>query len=112
MLAVPRRRASAQGWVALINNERVRAVVYQVATAAVVVALVWWFASNAAANMADRGMSAGFGFLDSSAGFGIGFTLIPYQEGNTYLRVFLVGITNTLLVAVIAIAAATLLGLV
>lgn len=112
MLAVPRRRASARGWVALINNEQVRAVIYQVATAAFLVALIWWFASNATANMADRGMSAGFDFLGVSAGFGIGFTLIPYQEGDTYLRVFLVGITNTLLVAVIAIAAATLLGLV
>ena len=28
-------------------------------------------------NMSQRGMSAGFGFLDSSAGFGISFTLIP-----------------------------------
>jgi general L-amino acid transport system permease protein len=112
MLAIPRGGASARGWVALINNEQVRAVVYQVATAAFLVALIWWFASNAAANMAERGMSAGFDFLGVSAGFGISFTLIPYQEGDTYFRVFLVGITNTLLVAVIAVVAATLLGLV
>jgi len=112
MLAIPRGRASTRSWTALVNNAQVRAVVYQVAAAAFLVALIWWFASNAAANMAERGMSAGFDFLGVSAGFGIGFTLIPYQEGDTYLRVFLVGITNTLLVAVIAIVAATVLGLV
>jgi general L-amino acid transport system permease protein len=112
MLAIPRGGRSARGWAALVNNGQVRALVYQVATAAFLVALIWWFASNAAANMAARGMSAGFDFLGVSAGFGISFTLIPYQEGDTYFRVFLVGITNTLLVAVIAVVAASFLGLV
>ena len=111
MLAMPGRGARSRGWVAWINNAEVRAVLYQVLTAAAIVALVWFFASNAAANMAERGMSAGFDFLGVSAGFGISFTLIPYQEGDSYFRVFLVGITNTLLVAVIAIVAASVLGL-
>ena len=94
MLAIPRGGRSARGWAALVNNGQVRALVYQVATAAFLVALIWWFASNAAANMAARGMSGGFDFLGVSAGFGISFTLIPYQEGDTYFRVFLVGITS------------------
>lgn len=112
MLAMPGRGTRPRGWVAWINNEDVRAVLYQVLTAGVIVLLVWYLANNAAANMAERGMSAGFDFLGVAAGFGISFTLIPYQEGDTYLRVFLVGVTNTLLVAVIAIAAASVLGLV
>jgi len=112
MLAMPRRATPSGGWLALVNNGQIRAVVYQVATAGLLVALIWWFASNAAANMAERGMSAGFDFLGVAAGFGISFTLIPYQEGDTYLRVFLVGIANTLLVAVIAVVAASVLGLI
>jgi general L-amino acid transport system permease protein len=112
MLALPGSASRSRGWMAWINNADVRAVLYQVLTAGFIVLLVWYLASNAAANMAERGMSAGFDFLGVSAGFGISFTLIPYQEGDTYLRVFLVGLTNTLLVAVIGIVAATILGLI
>ena len=112
MLALPGTGARSRGWAAWINNADVRAVLYQVLTAGFIVLLVWYLASNAAANMAERGMSAGFDFLGVSAGFGISFTLIPYQEGDSYFRVFLVGITNTLLVAVIAIVAASVLGLI
>jgi len=112
MLATSGRAAQARGWLAILNNGEVRAVVYQVLTAGCIVLLVWYLASNAAANMAERGMSAGFDFLNVAAGFGISFTLIPYQEGDSYFRVFLVGISNTLLVAVIAIVAASVLGLV
>jgi general L-amino acid transport system permease protein len=76
-----------------------------------VIGLFYWLFLNTVTNLEARNLSAGFGFLDTSAGFGIGFTLVPYQEGDNYLRVFLVGIANTLLVAVVAITFATVLGL-
>ncbi|MEO0819799.1 MAG: amino acid ABC transporter permease [Pseudomonadota bacterium] len=96
----------------MLNDERFRAVFLQVLTLALVGGGLWWLVSNTANNLAERNMSAGFGFLDVSAGFGIGFTLIPYQEGDTYLRVFWVGIANTLLVAVVSIVLATVLGVI
>jgi general L-amino acid transport system permease protein len=102
----------AGGFGAWINNEHVRSILYQVLTAATVVLLAWYLIHNTAANLDERGMSVGFDFLEVAAGFGISFTLIPYQEGDTYLRVFMVGIANTLLVAVISIFFATVLGLV
>jgi general L-amino acid transport system permease protein len=102
----------ASGFGTWINNEHVRAVLYQVLTAVTVVLVAWYLIHNTMANLDERGMSVGFDFLDVAAGFGISFTLIPYQEGDSYLRVFLVGITNTILVAVISIFFATILGLV
>ncbi|MDP3407587.1 amino acid ABC transporter permease [Bosea sp. (in: a-proteobacteria)] len=97
--------------IALFNNATVRSVVYQAVTLAAVVLLFWYLVSNTIENMSQRDMSAGFDFLGVSAGFGIGFTLIPYREGDTYLRVFMVGIANTMLVAVVAIVLSTILGL-
>ncbi|MDP3319896.1 MAG: ABC transporter permease subunit, partial [Bosea sp. (in: a-proteobacteria)] len=97
---------------AFVNNATVRAVFYQALTLSCVVLLFWYLISNTIENMSQRGMSAGFDFLGVSAGFGIGFTLIPYREGDTYLRVFMVGIANTMLVAVVAIVISTVLGLI
>jgi general L-amino acid transport system permease protein len=85
------------GRVPLLNNATARAVFYQAATFVAVAGLIWYFVTNTIDNMSQRGMSAGFDFLDVSAGFNIAFTLIPYREGNSYFRVFQVGVANTLL---------------
>ena len=97
-------------WRAWLHNETVRSILYQVVVLAAVVGGAWYIVDNTITNMARRDLSAGFDFLDVSAGFGIGFTLIPYREGDTYARVFLVGICNTLLVAAIGIVISTVLG--
>ncbi|MBM7070196.1 amino acid ABC transporter permease [Actibacterium sp. 188UL27-1] len=93
-----------------IYDARIRSAIIQALTLFTVVALLFWLTRNTMINLQARNLSAGFGFLDVSAGFGIGFTLIPYKEGDTYLRVFAVGIMNTLLVAVVAIALSTVFG--
>ncbi len=61
-------------------------------------------------NLAARGLKLGFDFLWQEAGFEIAFHLIPYSSSDNYWRVFLVGITNTLLVTAIAIVLSTILG--
>lgn len=96
----------------LWRDERSRGIILQVLTVAIVGGVLFWLVSNTLTNLSNRKMSAGFDFLDVSAGFGIGFTLIPYQEGDTYLRVFWVGIANTLLVAAVSIIIATVLGVI
>jgi general L-amino acid transport system permease protein len=65
---------------------------------------------NTLHNMQQRGISTGFGFLNSEAGFGILMTLIPFDESYTYGRTFLVGLLNTLLVATLGIFFATIIG--
>jgi general L-amino acid transport system permease protein len=102
----------SSGTPSLLNNATVRAVFYQAVTLAAVVGGIWYLVSNTITNMSQRGMAAGFDFLGSSAGFTVSFTLIPYQESDSYLRVFQVGIANTLLVAVIGVVLATAMGLV
>ena len=60
--------------------------------------------------MEDQGMTTGFGFLSGEAQFDIQFHLIDYHGGMTYGRAYLVGLLNTILVAVLGIFFATILG--
>lgn len=75
--------------------------------------LVWVgyeIVANARANLQAQRVASGFGFLSNTAGFGVSQTLIPYAESNTYARVFVVGLVNTLVVSVIGIVFATIIG--
>ncbi|HZP75254.1 MAG TPA: amino acid ABC transporter permease [Pseudolabrys sp.] len=96
----------------IINDPKVRGLVYQVATLIVIVGLGVYFVLNARANLENQRIATGFGFLENTAGFGVNQTLIPYQESDTYGRVFLVGLLNTLLVAGLGIVFATAIGFV
>jgi general L-amino acid transport system permease protein len=85
-------------------------VFYQAVALILVLACAYAFAVNASANLRAQGFASGFGFLGNTAGFGINQTLIDYSETDTYGRVFVVGLLNTLLVAVIGCVLATILG--
>jgi general L-amino acid transport system permease protein len=78
-----------------------------------VVVLIWIgyeIVANARANLESQRITSGFGFLSNTAGFDVSQNLIPYSGSDTYTRVFLVGLLNTLLVAVIGIFFATVIG--
>jgi general L-amino acid transport system permease protein len=78
-----------------------------------VAALVWIgyeIVANARANLQAQRITSGFGFLGNTAGFDVSQNLIPYSGSDNYIRVFLVGLLNTLLVAVIGIFFATVIG--
>jgi general L-amino acid transport system permease protein len=66
--------------------------------------------ANVQSNLATQRIAAGFGFLRNNAGFDVNQTLIPYNQSDTYARVFVVGLLNTLLVSVIGIFFATVIG--
>lgn len=85
-------------------------IVAQVLLVLVVVWLGYEIAANAQANLKAQRIATGFGFLNNTAGFGVSQALIPYAESDTYLRVFTVGLLNTLLVSVIACMLATVIG--
>ena len=74
------------------------------------VAVVAWLWSNTVHNLSVRRISTGFAFLGREAGMPIADTWLPYSPKDTYLRAFIVGIANTLRVAVIGIVLATVLG--
>jgi len=65
---------------------------------------------NARDNLSNQRIASGFGFLNNTAGFDVSQSLIPYSGSDTYTRVFLVGLLNTILVAVIGIFFATVIG--
>jgi general L-amino acid transport system permease protein len=96
--------------VAVHRNPRVRSAFYQTVVLVLVLACAYAFAVNASANLRAQGFASGLGFLGNTAGFGINQTLIDYSETDTYGRVFVVGLLNTLLVAVIGCVLATILG--
>jgi general L-amino acid transport system permease protein len=96
---------------ALLYSARFRAVVYQVVVVAAVVALGWYLVHNTLANLAARGIATGLSFLGREAGFDIGESPIAFEASDSYLRALLVGLLNTLAVAVTGIVLASLLGL-
>ncbi len=71
-----------------------------------VVALVLWAISN----YSQRGLIFSYSFLDEAASFDLAEG-IEFKPTDTYARAFLVGVLNTIRVAVIGIVLATLLGL-
>jgi general L-amino acid transport system permease protein len=80
-----------------------------------VAALVWIgyeIVANARANLQAQRITSGFGFMNNTAGFDVSQNLIPYSGSDTYTRVFLVGLINTLVVAIIGIFFATIIGFV
>jgi general L-amino acid transport system permease protein len=100
-LALRLRSAVGGGW---------KSFAAQVAFVAFVVWLGFEILSNAQANLAAQRIAPGFGFLNNTAGFGVSQAMIPYTESDTYLRVFFVGLLNTLSVAAVGIVFATILG--
>jgi general L-amino acid transport system permease protein len=102
--------ARAPPRVAFYNDPRLRGIFYQLVLFVVVLWLGYEFVTNARDNLRAARIATGFGFLDNTAGFSIAQTLIPYTESDTYGRVLVVGLLNTLLVAAIGIVLATILG--
>jgi general L-amino acid transport system permease protein len=93
-----------------LNDPVVRGIIYQIVVGTLVVAFFVWIINNTAINLAAQNKTTGFDFLGKTAGFDISFSLLPWDRTSFYWEAFLVGITNTLLVAVIGIVSATVLG--
>jgi general L-amino acid transport system permease protein len=94
----------------LWRDPRIRSILYQIVALALFLLFVAYIVNNTVTNLARQGIASGFGFLDTTAGFDIGFTLIEYSAISTYGRAFWVGLLNTLLVSVLGVVLATLLG--
>ena len=84
----------------------------QIAVILAVAALLVWCGSNIAASLARSGIHPGFGFLSNTANFQIGETPIAFRAGDSYLRAIMVGMVNTLRVAVAGCLLATLFGVI
>ena len=96
----------------LINDTRYRSLTFQ-AIAAIVIALAFWYlGNNLIQNLRAAGLNISFSFLDSVSGYDINQTLIAYDSQSTHASAAVVGILNTLLVAVLACVTATFFGVI
>jgi general L-amino acid transport system permease protein len=91
-------------------DPKIRGIFFQLLTLVLLVGFIAWVAHNTAVNLARANIASGFGFLQGRAGFEVGQALIPYSSDSTYGRALIVGLLNTLLVAVTGIITATIIG--
>ncbi len=92
------------------RDPAVRGIAFQILFVAAVIAVGAFLVHNTLDNLKRQNIATGFGFLGREAGFAIGESLIAYSPADSYARVFLVGLTNTLYVAALGIVLATILG--
>jgi len=106
LLRAPPKRGIRLSWA----DERLRAIVWQVLVLGVVAGIVWWLVRNTQHNLEVRRIATGWDFLSREAGLPIAEHVIPYTPASTYARALLVGVLNTLKVAVVGIILATVIG--
>ena len=87
-----------------------RSLLYQIVAVLLVVLAGWYLVHNTLANMRVRGIQSGFDFLKQPAGFAISESLFEFDAAESYFRAYLVGLSNTLRVAIVGIILATILG--
>jgi len=95
----------------IFNSLAFRGVIYQILLAIAVAFVGWYLYFNANANLDRQGIATGFDFLQEAAGFDIGESIIPFDSGQSYGRVLIAGILNTLHVALFGIILATIVGI-
>ncbi|MDQ6881789.1 MAG: ABC transporter permease subunit [Pseudomonadota bacterium] len=102
----PPARLRSLSW----SSPRLRAQVYQLAAVLLLVLAVGFLVTNTLQNMRARGIQSGFDFLLQPAGFDIGEGWLRYESVDPYWKAFLVGLVNTLRVALFGCVLTTVLG--
>jgi general L-amino acid transport system permease protein len=94
----------------LLYDARYRSMTIQVVAAILIMLLLVELVDNTVTNLAALGKDIRFSFLWSTAGYDINQQLIPFSSQDTHARAAVVGILNTLLVAVLGCILATIIG--
>ncbi|KZL21790.1 putative glutamine ABC transporter permease protein GlnM [Pseudovibrio axinellae] len=94
----------------LWRDARYRSYTIQIIALVVVLSVVMMLISNAVENLEALGKDFNFGFLSEPAGYDIGQMLVEYSAASAHWKAALVGLLNTLLVALLACVSATVLG--
>ncbi|MEC9345135.1 MAG: ABC transporter permease subunit [Pseudomonadota bacterium] len=94
----------------LIYDTRYRSYTIQIIALMAFMLAAAWLINNAIVNLAVLGKTFSFGFLSQPASYDINQRLIDYTSRDTHARAALVGILNTLLVAVLGCLTATVIG--
>ena len=95
----------------LWRNQQHRSITIQIITMVVLFTILGMIGNNVATNLEKAGKEFSFGFLNYPAGYDIGFQpFISYSPTDTHTRAGIVGLLNTILVAVSGVIIATILG--
>ncbi len=94
----------------LLSDTRYRSYTIQVIAFMLLMLFFGWLISNTISNLEALGKEFGFGFLKDPASYDINQRLIEYTSRSSHARAAVVGILNTLLIAVLGCALATVIG--
>ena len=96
----------------LVYDTRYRSYTIQLAVLVLLLAFLGWMADNTIKNLAERGKDINFSFLWQRAGYDIDQQLIPYTNDSSHGRAAIIGLLNTLLIALIGCFFATIVGVI
>jgi general L-amino acid transport system permease protein len=106
MTQAPASKRNKWSW----RSRSFRGLIYQILALVLIGLALWFLTHNTLTNMRVRGIQSGFDFLGRTAGFDIGESLFPFDSNEPYWRAYLVGLSNTLRVAIVGIILATVIG--
>jgi general L-amino acid transport system permease protein len=105
--------APGRGSSGRVSAEAVRSALVQGATLGVTAGVLWWLGHNALGTLQEHDIPLGFDFLRQPANFDIGDTAwLRFDPQDTIGRAILVGLANTLRVAVLGFVLSLVLGFV
>jgi general L-amino acid transport system permease protein len=93
-----------------LNDPKIRGLIYQVVVFVLLVVFIYWIIGNTIENLRRANIASGFGFLNGRAGFDVSQNLIEYTSDSTYARALVVGLINTIVVAITGIITASIVG--
>lgn len=96
----------------LITDTRFRAYTFQFIALIVLICLMALIGWNLVQNLATAGLEISYEFLGEPANYDINQRLLDYNSQDTHMRASIIGILNTLLVAIMGCITATIIGVV
>jgi amine acid ABC transporter, permease protein, 3-TM region, His/Glu/Gln/Arg/opine family len=95
------------------SDQKFRSLFYQVLVVGLFALGIYYLTMTTAYNLEKRNIATGWSFLNNPAGFDISFSpFLDFKSTDTHLKVYYVGVLNTLLVSFTGCIAATILGFV
>ena len=94
----------------LLNDTRYRSLTFQFIALVAIIATMAFIGGNLVRNLAEAGLNISYDFLGAQAGYDINQRPISYDSLDTHGRAAIVGLLNTLIVAVLGCITATIIG--
>jgi general L-amino acid transport system permease protein len=93
------------------SDQKFRSLFYQILVVGLFAFGLYYLMTTTAYNLEKRNIATGWRFLSNPAGFDISFSpFLDYKATDTHLKVYFVGLLNTLLISFCGCIAATILG--